>query len=284
MVAAEARGFIFAAPLALALQARFIPVRKPGKLPFDTHSFHYELEYGTDALEMHTDAISRGDRVLMVDDLLATGGTMGACIGMVEKVGGVVVGTAFLIELDFLKARKRLAPVRGLFADALRGRDLTGERSAAADQPAGSYSCLFLSLSPTHTTGRCFSASKSAGRSCSSASATARVRRLPAFAASTSTPAAAPPAIREQIEQTGRELFAEFPFQAVGFGFGGPINGPAGIVTTSHQVEGWDNFPLAAMVHARRSACRRFWATTATWPHWPKPVSAPAAASAASFT
>ena len=110
VVAAEARGFIFAAPLALALKARFIPVRKPGKLPFDTHSFHYELEYGTDSLEMHTDAVSQADRVLLVDDLLATGGTMGACIGMVEKAGAVVVGTAFLIELDFLKGRQRLAP------------------------------------------------------------------------------------------------------------------------------------------------------------------------------
>ncbi|HUE14933.1 MAG TPA: adenine phosphoribosyltransferase [Planctomycetaceae bacterium] len=110
VVAAEARGFIFAAPLALALQARFIPVRKPGKLPFDTHSFHYDLEYGTDSLEMHTDAVTQADRVLMVDDLLATGGTMGACIGMVEKAGAAVVGTAFVIELDFLKGRQRLAP------------------------------------------------------------------------------------------------------------------------------------------------------------------------------
>jgi adenine phosphoribosyltransferase len=110
VVAAEARGFIFAAPLALALKARFIPVRKPGKLPFDTHSFHYELEYGKDSLEMHIDAVAQADRVLMVDDLLATGGTMGACIGMVEKAGATVVGTAFLIELDFLNGRKRLAP------------------------------------------------------------------------------------------------------------------------------------------------------------------------------
>ncbi len=111
VLAAEARGFIFAAPLALALRARFIPIRKPGKLPFDTLSFRYELEYGTDALEMHSDAISRGERVLMVDDLLATGGTMEACIKIVEQVGGVVVGAAFIIELDFLQARKRLAPV-----------------------------------------------------------------------------------------------------------------------------------------------------------------------------
>lgn len=110
VVAAEARGFIFAAPLALALRARFIPIRKPGKLPFDKQSFHYDLEYGTDSLEMHTDALSQADRVLLVDDLLATGGTMAACIAMVEKAGAVVVGTAFVIELDFLKGRRRLAP------------------------------------------------------------------------------------------------------------------------------------------------------------------------------
>jgi adenine phosphoribosyltransferase len=110
VVAAEARGFIFAAPLALALKAKFVPVRKPGKLPFDTHSFHYELEYGKDSLEMHTDAVSQDDRVLMVDDLLATGGTMGACIKMVEQAGATVVGTAFLIELDFLNGRSRLEP------------------------------------------------------------------------------------------------------------------------------------------------------------------------------
>jgi len=110
IVAAEARGFIFAAPLALALDARFVPVRKPGKLPFDTHSFHYELEYGSDSLEMHTDAVSKEDRVLLVDDLLATGGTMEACIRIVEKVGAVVAGTAFVIELDFLNGRRRLTP------------------------------------------------------------------------------------------------------------------------------------------------------------------------------
>jgi adenine phosphoribosyltransferase len=110
VVAAEARGFIFAAPLALALKAKFVPVRKPGKLPFDTRSFHYELEYGKDSLEMHTDAVSQSDRVLMLDDLLATGGTIGACIKMVEQAGATVVGTAFLIELDFLNGRKRLAP------------------------------------------------------------------------------------------------------------------------------------------------------------------------------
>jgi len=112
ILAAEARGFIFAAPLALELQASFIPVRKPGKLPFETHSFHYELEYGSDSLEMHTDAVGSGDRVLLVDDLLATGGTVEACIQMAEKAGAEVVGCAFLIELSFLNARKRLGAHR----------------------------------------------------------------------------------------------------------------------------------------------------------------------------
>ena len=110
VLAAEARGFIFAAPLALALRARFIPIRKPGKLPFDTLSFRYELEYGTDALEMHSDAISKGERVLMIDDLLATGGTLEACVKIVEQVGGAVVGAGFIIELDDLNGRARLAP------------------------------------------------------------------------------------------------------------------------------------------------------------------------------
>ena len=110
VIAAEARGFIFAAPLALKLKAGFIPVRKPGKLPFETHAFHYELEYGTDTLEMHTDALQAGDNVLLVDDLLATGGTMEACIRIAERTGANVVGCAFVIELDFLKGRNRLQP------------------------------------------------------------------------------------------------------------------------------------------------------------------------------
>ncbi|HUG94173.1 MAG TPA: adenine phosphoribosyltransferase [Planctomycetaceae bacterium] len=110
VLAAEARGFIFAAPLALELDARFIPVRKPGKLPFNTHAFHYELEYGNDALEMHIDALRPGDRVLLVDDLLATGGTMQACVKLTQAAGAMVAGCAFVIELDFLDGRKRLEP------------------------------------------------------------------------------------------------------------------------------------------------------------------------------
>ena len=110
IIAAEARGFIFAAPLAIELGAKFIPVRKPGKLPFNTQAFHYELEYGSDCLEMHTDALAEGDRVLLVDDLLATGGTMQACIRLTEQSRATVVGSTFVIELDFLGGRKRLAP------------------------------------------------------------------------------------------------------------------------------------------------------------------------------
>ncbi|QDU08543.1 adenine phosphoribosyltransferase [Gimesia aquarii] len=108
VLAAEARGFIFAAPLALALGARFIPIRKPGKLPFETRAFHYELEYGSDSLEMHTDSIHTDDRVLIVDDLLATGGTISACIELVKHTDAEVVGCAFLIELLFLQARHKM--------------------------------------------------------------------------------------------------------------------------------------------------------------------------------
>lgn len=110
VAAAEARGFIFAAPLALEFNCAFVPVRKPGKLPFDTRSFHYELEYGKDTLEMHSDAIKPGDRVLLIDDLLATGGTMQACCRLAEQSGAEVVGCGFVIELTFIPGRQRLAP------------------------------------------------------------------------------------------------------------------------------------------------------------------------------
>lgn len=110
VVAAEARGFIFAAPLAIELKAGFVPVRKPGKLPFDTHAFHYELEYGTDTLEMHVDGVRAGQNVLVVDDLLATGGTVEACCKLLEQSGANVVGCAFLISLDALGGQQRIAP------------------------------------------------------------------------------------------------------------------------------------------------------------------------------
>jgi adenine phosphoribosyltransferase len=110
IVAAEARGFIFAAPLALQLNASFVPIRKPGKLPFKTHVFHYDLEYGSDTLEMHVDGVTEGQRVLVVDDLLATGGTLEACCRLLENTGVEVVGCAFLICLDFLKGEQRIKP------------------------------------------------------------------------------------------------------------------------------------------------------------------------------
>ncbi len=110
IVAAEARGFIFGAPLALELNCGFVPIRKPGKLPFDTREFKYELEYGTDTLEMHVDGVSAGQNVLVVDDLLATGGTVEACVKLLEGSGANVVGCAFLIHLLALGGAERIAP------------------------------------------------------------------------------------------------------------------------------------------------------------------------------
>ena len=112
VVAAEARGFIFGGAVACELGAGFVPVRKPGKLPHETAEEAYELEYGTDALEIHTDAVRPGQRVLLLDDLLATGGTMLATARLVEKLGAEVVGIVFLIELSFLAGREKLKDYR----------------------------------------------------------------------------------------------------------------------------------------------------------------------------
>jgi adenine phosphoribosyltransferase len=109
VAAAEARGFIFAAPIALELNAALVPIRKPGKLPFETIAHSYDLEYGSDTLEIHTDAIPPGAKVLVVDDLLATGGTVEACAKLVEKAGGKVIACAFLIELGELNGRQKIA-------------------------------------------------------------------------------------------------------------------------------------------------------------------------------
>lgn len=108
IVGPEARGFIIGCPVAYALQIGFAPVRKPGKLPRETISVFYDLEYGQDELTIHKDAIKPGQRVLVVDDLLATGGTVGATVELIEKLGGVVAGCAFLIELTYLNGRKKL--------------------------------------------------------------------------------------------------------------------------------------------------------------------------------
>jgi adenine phosphoribosyltransferase len=114
VVAIEARGYMLGAPLAYAIGAGFVPVRKPGKLPYTTFSESYALEYGTNSLEVHEDALGAGDRVVVVDDLLATGGTAAATRRLLERLGATVEGFAFLIELEALNGR-----------DALKGTDVT---------------------------------------------------------------------------------------------------------------------------------------------------------------
>jgi adenine phosphoribosyltransferase len=109
VIGIESRGFLFAPQLAYQFHAGFVPVRKPGKLPAATVSMTYELEYGSDALHMHRDAISPGERVLIVDDVIATGGTARATARMVEECGGIVAGFGFVVELTFLAGRDRLA-------------------------------------------------------------------------------------------------------------------------------------------------------------------------------
>ncbi len=109
IVGPEARGFLMGTPVAYALGVGFVPVRKPGKLPYETESYEYGLEYGTDVLEIHKDAIKPGQRVAIVDDLLATGGTMEAAAKLIEKLGGEVVSMQFLIELESLEGREKLS-------------------------------------------------------------------------------------------------------------------------------------------------------------------------------
>ncbi len=108
VVGAESRGFIFGVAIAQVLSAGFVPVRKPGKLPRAVHAVEYELEYGRDRLEMHADAVRSGQRVLLVDDLLATGGTLSACAELMKKSGARIVGMSVLIELVFLKGREKV--------------------------------------------------------------------------------------------------------------------------------------------------------------------------------
>jgi len=112
IAAVEARGFLFAIPMAMALGVGVVPVRKPGKLPADTLAYEYELEYGSDTLEMHRDGVSAGARVLVVDDVLATGGTAAACMKLLDSAGAKVAGSSFLVEIEPLGGRERLAPHR----------------------------------------------------------------------------------------------------------------------------------------------------------------------------
>lgn len=108
IVGIEARGFIYAAPMAYAMDKGFIPIRKPGKLPGEKISIEYELEYGNNQIEIHKDALQPGDKVLLIDDLLATGGTVKAAVDLIEKIGGEIAGIGFLLELAFLKGREEL--------------------------------------------------------------------------------------------------------------------------------------------------------------------------------
>lgn len=107
VLAIEARGFIFGPALAYRLNAGFVPIRKPGKLPAETVKWNYELEYGLDTLEIHRDAIRPGQRVIIVDDLLATGGTANACVQLAKSLGAEIAGLGFVVELDFLQGRKK---------------------------------------------------------------------------------------------------------------------------------------------------------------------------------
>jgi len=129
VVGAESRGFIFGTAVARNLSAGFVPIRKPGKLPFKTRKVQYALEYGSDSMEIHEDAIPKGARVLMIDDLLATGGTMRACCDLVTSQGGNIVGVAFLIELCFLNGRERFKglPVHSVIQIEPNGKKVTSD-------------------------------------------------------------------------------------------------------------------------------------------------------------
>ncbi len=116
IVGIEARGFIFASAVAYTLGIGFVPVRKKGKLPYKTIEETYDLEYGTDTLQMHVDAVKKGEKVLLIDDLLATGGTANAVVNLIKKAGGKVIEVAFLIELSFLEGRKKFPEELSVFA------------------------------------------------------------------------------------------------------------------------------------------------------------------------
>lgn len=132
VIAAEARGFIFGPAVAVKLNAGFVPVRKPGKLPFDLHSLKYDLEYGTDELQIHIDSIKPGSRVLIVDDLLATGGTVEACLELVSRCKAKTIGCSFLIHLVKLGGEARLSPARVESVIAYDQDDLESECSPSS--------------------------------------------------------------------------------------------------------------------------------------------------------
>ena len=111
MVGIDARGFLFGSAVAYELAIGFVPLRKKGRLPFKTQSAKYSLEYGEAEMELHVDAIEAGERIVLIDDLLATGGTSASAVKLIEKVGGVLIEAQFLIELEFLEGREKLAPV-----------------------------------------------------------------------------------------------------------------------------------------------------------------------------
>ncbi len=138
VAAAEVRGFIFGTPLALRLGAGFVPIRKPGKLPFDLHSFAYQLEYGTDELQIHVDGIQPGQRVLVVDDLLATGGTVEACLRLLEKCEADIVGCSFLLHLEMLGGQARLEPYHVHSVLSYSGDDGEAELSIQNREPGPS--------------------------------------------------------------------------------------------------------------------------------------------------
>lgn len=135
IAAVEARGFIFAGPIALRLGVGIVPIRKPGKLPFERHAFHYDLEYGSDTLEVHIDGISPGQRVLVVDDLLATGGTVEACCRLLEHCDAKIVGCSFLIHLVTLGGHLRLNPYNIRSVIEFEDEDIETDLSIQNRQP-----------------------------------------------------------------------------------------------------------------------------------------------------
>ena len=164
MVGIEARGFILAPALAYRLGAGFVPVRKPKKLPGKATQVSYALEYGTDSLEIHEDAIRPGETVLISDDLLATGGTGAATVELIRKLGGVVVGAAFAVELTFLNGRARLPRTGRFFADSVRVVEHSGGSGFVAPPSERNLQGRALTVGVRHARVRCGTGLRRAGR------------------------------------------------------------------------------------------------------------------------